>query len=370
MTRDVLLTLDEIFEVDADDGTGPDPRTPGALGDYQVYFGDQDLGEDASPAGDADEDIGAEAADLSNIPSDATLSLYLRQMSRVPLLAKEDEVALAQRIEHGRAAQQSLDAGGLPADKAGALEGKVRDGQSARERLAEANTRLVVSVAKKYRGYGLPFMDLVQAGNVGLLRAIDRFDHRRGFKFSTYATWWIRQAVTRSLNSHKRTIRVPIHRDAWMRKVSKVSDRLEQVLGRRPTVEEIATEMGEAPTKLRTMLRLTRDATSLNRPVGNQHDGDASELGDFIEDTSTPAPTNEAERNMLRDEVTRMVETLPPRDAWVLRRRFGLQGYRRHTLRELGQKLQLSKERVRQIQTRALRKLRHSSFRRRLAAYR
>ncbi len=373
MADDVLLTLDEIFETEQDVDT--EERASRALSDFHAFFDPDNDGDDgAEPESNGDErdeqGSGETHVDVNRIPSEASLSLYFQQMSQVPLLDKEEEIRLAKRVEQGRKAQQALAESDPPSEQVESLQSLVRDGQAAREQLAEANTRLVVSVAKKYRGYGLPFMDLIQAGNVGLLRAIDKFDHRRGYRFSTYATWWIRQAVTRSLSSNKRTIRIPVHRDSWIRRISKVSTRLQQKMGRRPTCEEIAQEMGEEPAKLRKMLRLTRRSISLNKPVGRDGDESSAELGQLIEDPHIPPPTQRIEKDMLREELENMLVTLQPREAWVLRMRFGLHGNRKHTFKELGKKLNLSKERVRQIQVKALRKLRHPTFRRHLEAYR
>ena len=365
MTEDVLLTLDEIFDVE--DEVDSEEREPGALDDFQAYF---DTGTEHDGNGNGDADSDETLVDPSEIPADASLSLYFQQMSQVPLLEREEEISLAKRVERGRQAQKALTADHHGPEEITALEDQVRDGQAAREKLAEANTRLVVSIAKKYRGYGLPFMDLIQAGNVGLLRAIDRFDHERGYRFSTYATWWIRQAVTRSLSSHKRTIRIPVHRDSWMRRVRKTSTHLPQKLGRNPIYAEVAEAVGEEPAKLRTMLRLTQKSISLNKLVGNDREDSGSELGDFLEDPHIPSPTKTVERQMLHEELESMLTSLRPREAWVLRKRFGLQGNRKHTFKELGQKLNLSKERVRQIQSKALRKLRHPMFRRYLEDYR
>ncbi|MGC9467390.1 MAG: sigma-70 family RNA polymerase sigma factor [Anaerolineae bacterium] len=368
MANDVLLTLDEIFKIEHDDGA--EDGAPNALSDFHTFF-ENNLADRNSDYEDQDgEGMDASAADLSAIPTEASLSLYFRQMSQAPLLDKEDEVRLAKRVERGRKAQQDLAESDHTLEEIERLESQVRDGQTARKELAEANTRLVVSVAKKYRGFGLPFMDLIQAGNVGLLRAIDKFDYRRGYKLSTYATWWIRQAVTRSLSSNKRTIRIPVHKDSWIRRVSKVSTRLQQKMGRRPTYEEIAEEMGEEPAKLRKILRLTQLSISLNKPVGNDGEDDGSELGSFLEDTTIPSPTKTVELDMLQEELENMLGTLRPREAWVLRMRFGLHGNRTHTFKELGKKLGLSKERVRQIQAKALRKLRHPTFRRHLEDFR
>ncbi len=365
MADDVLLTLDEIFDIKAD--ADCDAHVPGALRDFHIFFRNGAATPDGDNSHRAELDADESVDDSRGNASESSLSLYMQQMSRVPLLDKEEEILLAKRVAQARQAEVALMQGATGAEEIALLEDRVQDGQMAREKLAEANTRLVVSIAKKYRGYGLPFLDLIQAGNVGLLRAVDRFDHRRGYRFSTYATWWIRQSVTRSLSAHKRTIRVPVHRDTWVRRVSKVSTQMQQRLGRRPTYEEIAVEMDEEPSKLREMLRLTQLSLSLNKPVGN--DESSSELGSLIEDTTVPSPAQTAELGMLWEELESMLESLSPREAWVLRMRFGLQGKRKHTFKELGQKLNLSKERVRQIQSKALRKLRHPTFRRHLEGY-
>jgi RNA polymerase primary sigma factor len=370
MTDDTLLTLDEIFETETETTAESEETPSGALRDFHRFFKNNRPKHTYQVAQDELTDKGGETADLSDIPSDESLSLYLQQITQVPLLTHEEEVALAKRMERGLAAQEKLQdetlVETLTPEEIAALQRQVEDGQAAHKHLAEANTRLVISIAKKYRGYGLPFMDLIQAGNVGLLRAVRRFDHRRGYRFSTYATWWIRQAVTRSLSSNKRTIRIPIHKDSWVRRVGKVSTRMHQQLGRRPTYEEIAEEMDEDPAKLRRILRQTQQSISLNKPVGNDGDAAAAELGAFIEDPHIPAPTESVEQEMLHKELEEILTALPPREAWVLKMRFGLHGSERHTLKELGKKLNLSKERIRQIQDKALRKLRHPMFRRHL----
>jgi RNA polymerase primary sigma factor len=235
---------------------------------------------------------------------------------------------------------------------------QIREGAAAREHLATANTRLVVSIAKKYVGYGMPFLDLIQAGNVGLLRAIDKFDYRRGNKFSTYATWWIRQSVTRALNTQKRTIRLPVHMESHVRTIRQATHRLEQRLARRPTPEEIAAEIDEAPEKVKKILRYSWTPTSLDMPVGVDGEESGTELGDFIEDQKTPSPMQVTATTMLQEKLAVLIDELETREAWVVRRRFGLHGHRQYTLRELGEKLNLTKERVRQIEVKALRKLR------------
>lgn len=305
--------------------------------------------------------------DLTGIDSDDTVSLYLREVGSVPLLNADQEVELARRFEEGRAAQQKLKVGEYEhQDEKEDLERMVRVGEMARDHLTKANSRLVVSIAKKYMGQGVPFLDLIQEGNLGLMKAVDKFDYKRGYKFSTYATWWIRQAVTRAIADQGRTIRVPVHMSDRIRKLYRVSRELEQLFGREPTPKEIATKMDLTAQKVRWMLRISRRPLSLEKPVGE--DGD-SELGSFIEDEDTPAPTDTATHDLLRKELENALATISPREARILRLRFGLIDGRAHTLEELGQKFGLTRERIRQIEGEALRRLRHPSRARRLKDY-
>jgi len=305
--------------------------------------------------------------DLTGIDSDDTVSLYLREVGSVPLLNAEQEVELARRFEEGRAAQQKLKVGEYKRRKQKEhLERLVRVGEMGRDHLTKANSRLVVSIAKKYMGQGVPFLDLIQEGNLGLMKAVDKFDYKRGYKFSTYATWWIRQAVTRAIADQGRTIRVPVHMSDRIRKLYRVSRELEQLFGREPTPKEIATKMNLTAQKVRWMLRISRRPLSLEKPVGE--DGD-SELGSFIEDEDTPAPTDTATHDLLRKELENALATISPREARILRLRFGLIDGRAHTLEELGQKFGLTRERIRQIEGEALRRLRHPSRARRLKDY-
>jgi RNA polymerase primary sigma factor len=304
--------------------------------------------------------------DLSGIAADDTISLYLKEMARVPLLTPEEETSLAKRLERGRRAQRRLERDGYEEEEAARLRREVVQGERARDHLIKANTRLVVSIAKKYMGQGVPFSDLIQEGNLGLMKAVEKFDYRRGYKFSTYATWWIRQAITRALADQGRTIRVPVHMSDRIRKLHQVSRQLEQVWGRKPTPEELAEGMGLEPSKVRWMLRVSRHPVSLERPVGEEED---SELGNFIEDEDAPTPPDAAYHHMLQEKLEDVLATLTPREARILRLRFGLQNGRSYTLEEVGKKFGLTRERIRQIEGQALRKLRHPRRSRQLRDY-
>jgi RNA polymerase primary sigma factor len=306
--------------------------------------------------------------DLAAISSDDSVGLYLKEMARVPLLTTEQEVDLAKRLERGLRADQRLERLGLNsrAKAKAQLECDAADGLAAREHLIKANTRLVVSIAKKYMNRGVPFLDLIQEGNLGLMKAVEKFDYRRGYRFSTYATWWIRQTITRAIADQGRTIRVPVHMTDRIRRLYKVSRQLEQTYGRKPTPEEIATEMNVEPRKVQWMLKVSWQPLSLEQPVGEDDD---DELGSFVEDDSAPSPAQSALQNLLRDKVDEVLSTLPPREARILRLRFGLQNGRAYTLEEVGQKFGLTRERIRQIEGRALRRLRHPRRSRQLRDY-
>ena len=304
--------------------------------------------------------------DLSGIAADDTISLYLKEMARVPLLAPAEEIMLAKSLEKGRKAQRKLEKNSHTEEEKLKLRRYVRDGNKARDHLIKANTRLVVSIAKKYMGQGVPFSDLIQEGNLGLMKAVEKFDYRRGYKFSTYATWWIRQAITRALADQGRTIRVPVHMSDRIRKLHQVSRQLEQVWGRKPTPEELAEQMELEPSKVRWMLRVSRHPVSLERPVGEEED---SELGNFIEDEDAPTPPDAAYHHLLQEKLEDVLSTLTPREARILRLRFGLQNGRSYTLEEVGKKFGLTRERIRQIEGQALRKLRHPRRSRQLRDY-
>lgn len=309
-----------------------------------------------------------EQFDLSAISSDDTVGLYLKEMARVPLLTLEEEIDLAKRIELGKKAESSLSRmnGKKSASKRDEHEANIKDAISAREHLIKANTRLVVSIAKKYMGRGVPFLDLIQEGNLGLMKAVEKFDYQRGFRFSTYATWWIRQTITRAIADQGRTIRVPVHMSDRIRRLYKVAHELEQEMGRKATPEEIAEVMDIDARKVQWMMRVSWRPLSLETPVGEDED---SELGSFVEDEGTPTPTQSAYQNLLRDKIEDVLSTLSPREARILRLRFGLHNGRSYTLEEVGQKFGLTRERIRQIEGKALRRLRHPRRARQLRDY-
>jgi len=297
--------------------------------------------------------------DITAISSDDPVGLYFRQMAQEPLLTAQDEIDLAKRIERGRRAQERVerpDAAQRSQRWISQMQALIMEGQSAREHLGRANTRLVVSIAKRYMGQGLPFPDLIQEGNVGLMRAVDKYDYRRGNRFSTYATWWIRQAITRALAQKTRTIRIPLHMTERIRQMYRVAQNLEQTLGRRPNPEEIADEMDLPADTVRSMMDASQHAIALERPVGD--DGD-SEFGDFIEDQETPSPVDSATQHLLEETIEEVLSELTPRQSHILRLRFGLGGGEPHTLEEIANKFGLSRERIRQLEKEALRRLRH-----------
>jgi|YNPBryantNP2012_1023418.scaffolds.fasta_scaffold05304_4 RNA polymerase primary sigma factor len=304
--------------------------------------------------------------DLSAIGIDDTVSLYLKEISRIPLLTAEQEVEYARGMEMGRRARYRLAKDHLsPAERA-RLEKKVREGEMYRQKLIKANFRLVVSIAKKYIGRGVSFLDLIQEGNIGLIRAVEKFDHHRGFKFSTYATWWIRQAITRAIADQGRTIRVPVHMCERINKLTRVSRQLVQELGREPTSEELAKELNTTPRKVERIIKISQRPLSLEMPVGEEQD---SHLGDFIPDDTTLGPTDAASHQLLREQMEELLTSLSPREGRVLQLRFGLKDGKAHTLEEVGRKFGVTRERIRQIEAKALRKLRHPSRSRKLRDY-
>jgi RNA polymerase primary sigma factor len=320
---------------------------------------------------ESDEAIGGRAQevfldDLANIDTDDTIGLYLKEVSRVPLLTAEEEVELAQRIERGRMAREELARGNVSPRRRSELRRLIEDGWAAREHLITANSRLVISVAKKYMGRGVPFLDLIQEGNIGLIRATKKFDYRRGHKFSTYATWWIRQAVTRAIADQGRTIRVPVHMGDQINKLLRVQHQLTQRLGREPSVEELAGSLDVPPKKVENMIQVARRPLSLETPTDDEED---SVLGDFIEDEEAPPPDETATYNLLREHLEEVLNSLPPREVRILQLRYGLLDGQAYTLEEVGRKMGVTRERVRQIEAQALSRLRHPTIRRKLRDY-
>ena len=305
--------------------------------------------------------------DLSHISVDDSVGLYLKEMASVPLLTTDEEVDLAKRYERGKkASQKTINEEDIPIDKKDELQYSVEDGQLARAHLIKANTRLVVSVAKKYVGQGVPFLDLIQEGNLGLMKAVEKFDYRRGFRFSTYATWWIRQTITRAVADQSRTIRVPVHMNDRIRTLYKTAYKLEQKNGRQPSPEELASHLDLDPEYVRWMFKVSWQPMSLEQPSGE--DGE-TELGQFIEDDRLPAPGESAQENLLQEKVEEVLSTLSPREACILRMRFGLPNGHAHTLEQVGRKFGLTRERIRQIEGKALRRLRHPRRARMLKEY-
>jgi RNA polymerase primary sigma factor len=311
-------------------------------------------------------------SDLGRISIEDTVGLYLKEMSRVPLLTTQEEVALARRIEQGREATQKLRAkrktrevSSLTTQQRTQIESRILDGLAAREHLIKANTRLVVSVAKRYMGRGVNFLDLIQEGNLGLMKAVEKFDYHRGFRFSTYATWWIRQTISRAIADQSRTIRVPVHMTDRIQRLYRTAHDIEQRTGRKATSEEIGQIMGLDERKVDWMLQVSWRPVSLENPIGDEDE----EMITFVEDTLTPSPTESVSEQLLREKVEEVLGTLTPREARVLRMRFGLCGERPYTLEEVGQKFGLTRERIRQIEGRALRRLRHPRRARQLQEY-
>ena len=305
--------------------------------------------EQAKDEKPADRDEPEEQAIPAGLALDDPVRMYLKEIGRVPLLSMDDERRLAMAIESGE--KEALKNG--TADNA-----VVFHGEDAKRKLTEANLRLVVSIAKKYVGRGMLFLDLIQEGNLGLIRAVEKFDYRKGYKFSTYATWWIRQAITRALADQARTIRIPVHMVETINRLIKISRQLLQEYGRDPTVEEIANEMGLTPEKVREVIKISQEPISLETPIGEEED---SHLGDFIEDQEAVAPAEAASVMLLKEKMQDVLKNLTERERKVLVLRFGLEDGHQRTLEEVGQEFGVTRERIRQIEAKALRKLRHPS---------
>ena len=291
---------------------------------------------------------------------DDHVKMYLKEIGKVNLLTPEEELSLAKRMADGETAKEQIEEIGenIDEDSKKQIDLLIADGEKAKKSLAEANLRLVVSIAKRYVGRGMLFLDLIQEGNLGLIKAVDKFDYTKGYKFSTYATWWIRQAITRAIADQARTIRIPVHMVETINKLVRVSRQLVQELGREPTPEELAKELNMPVDKVREISKISQEPVSLETPIGEEED---SHLGDFIPDEDAPAPSEAASFVLLKEQLGAVLETLSEREAKVLRLRFGLDDGRARTLEEVGKEFDVTRERIRQIEAKALRKLRHPS---------
>lgn len=305
---------------------------------------------------DLAEDMGYQQA----LDTDDVVGLYLKEAGRVPLLTAEEEVSLAKRMEKAEVAREYLAEyrDSLSLEDTHSLQNIIFDGELAQEHLIRANARLVISVAKKYIGRGVPFLDLIQEGNIGLIRATNKFEYQRGHKFSTYATWWIRQAVSRAVADQGRTIRVPVHMGDQLNRMRRVQLQLLQELGREPNIDELAGGMDTTSDKVENLLEIARRPVSLETPIDDEGD---STFGDFVEDASSPAPAEEVATHLLHEQLQQALDRLPPREAQILRLRYGLEDGRVYTLEEVGQTIGVTRERVRQLEAQALNRLRQSS---------
>ncbi len=327
-----------------------------------------DLPDDADPPLEAMEEIREEEivdpnSMVDSFGTDDPVRMYLKEIGKVNLLSSDEEIELAQAMDAGNAAKEQLaelQATGeeIPAEVQAELDKAIKKGERAKQRLAEANLRLVVSIAKRYVGRGMQFLDLIQEGNLGLIKAVEKFDYTKGYKFSTYATWWIRQAITRAIADQARTIRIPVHMVETINKVIRVSRQLLQELGHDPTPEEIAEEMSMPVERVREILKIAQEPVSLETPIGEEED---SHLGDFIPDEDASEPAEAASFTLLKEQLVEVLSTLTPREEKVLKLRFGIEDGRTRTLEEVGKEFNVTRERIRQIEAKALRKLRHPS---------
>jgi RNA polymerase primary sigma factor len=369
-----IITLDDIlgFFPEAEKDVDQLEEIYSALASAGIQYTEESADDDSEDMdlSDIDEEDDNDSLqlsdDLSNIDTDDTIGLYLKEVSRVPLLSADEEVELAQRIERGRLAREELATVNVTPERRQELRQNIEDSWAARDHLITANSRLVISVAKKYMGRGVPFLDLIQEGNIGLIRATKKFDYRRGHKFSTYATWWIRQAVTRAIADQGRTIRVPVHMGDQINKLLRYQHQLTQKLGRDPSVEELAQELNIPVKKVENMIQVARRPLSLETPTDDEED---STLGDFIEDDDVPAPDDSATYNLLKEHLQEILNDLPPREVRILQLRYGLLEGQAYTLEEVGNKMGVTRERVRQIEAQALSRLRHPSIQKILRDY-
>jgi RNA polymerase primary sigma factor len=323
--------------------------------------------EIGEPQPTIEDELIAELPDLTDIALDDPVRMYLQEIGQVPLLSAEQEVTLAKQMESGDYAKVALDRKEYQGwQERLSLEQQIACGNDARQHLIQANLRLVVSIAKKYTSYGLTMMDLVQEGNIGLMRAVEKFDYTKGHKFSTYATWWIRQAITRAIADQSRTIRLPVHMGEAISQVKRTSHKLQQTMQREPTPEEIADAMGMSPTKVRRTLEASMHPLSLEMPVGQEGEG---RMGDFIEDDRISTPADAAAAAMLREQIEEVLQKLPERERKIIQLRYGLKDGRYRTLEEVGVEFGITRERIRQIEAVALRKLRHPHLGKKLRGY-
>ena len=363
--------MDDLLEVgievtndkeDAEDAVQAEDSADDIMDDMSLADdndGDDDDSDDESwlfKNPDIVEDLGYQQA----MDTDDVVGLYLKEAGRVPLLNAEQEVDLAKRMEAAVMAQEQLETSGenMPLDDVYTLREIIADGEAAQEHLIRANARLVISVAKKYIGRGVPFLDLIQEGNIGLIRATNKFEYQRGHKFSTYATWWIRQAVSRAVADQGRTIRVPVHMGDQLNRMRRVQLQLTQELGRDPSIEELALGMETTPDKIEDLMEISRRPVSLETPIDEEGD---STFGDFVEDANSPAPAEEVATHLLQEQLGEALNRLPAREAQILRLRYGLEDGRVYTLEEVGQTIGVTRERVRQLEAQALNRLRQSS---------
>ena len=356
----------------------PDPSAPpsppadqgGTAAQRPASASDTDFeGATLPPAYDEDDLDSAELdveLEQEGILVDDPVRIYLREIGRVNLLTGQEEQILAQQVERGERASARIDAGDHTIDERLQLKRWVYEGKIAREHLIQANLRLVVSIAKKYLGRGMSFLDLIQEGNIGLMRAAEKFDYHRGFKFSTYATWWIRQAITRAIADQSRTIRLPVHVGETINRVMRTTNRLQQSMEHDPTADQVASELGIPPEKVRRALEVSRQTISLETPVGAE--GDAV-LGDFIEDKVGAPPIDSAAQHILREQLEVVLQKLPERERRIIQLRYGLCDGQYRTLEEVGREFGITRERIRQIEARVLRKLRHPHYGRHLRGY-
>ena len=346
-----------------------------------LRISDDDDDDDNIILDDDDEEVEIEKIDLSvpeGVSVEDPVRMYLKEIGKVPLLSAEEEIELAQKMEAGVVAAEKINILKGRMEEASdeekeELKAEIKDmqkevdlGSDAKKRLAEANLRLVVSIAKRYVGRGMLFLDLIQEGNLGLIKAVEKFDYRKGYKFSTYATWWIRQAITRAIADQARTIRIPVHMVETINKLIRVSRQLLQELGREPSPEEIAEEMNMPVERVREILKISQEPVSLETPIGEEED---SHLGDFIRDENVPVPADAAAFTLLKEQLEEVLGTLTEREQKVLTLRFGLEDGRARTLEEVGKEFNVTRERIRQIEAKALRKLRHPSRSRKLKDY-